>query len=370
MLSQNEQRVLDLLIEDPFLSQQAIAEQLDLNRSTVATIISSLTEKKKLLGKAYIVNQETDVICIGGINIDRKYVLTEDFLPKTSNPVMSSISVGGVARNIAENLGRMNINVSLLSVAGLDQDYEYIKQETETYVNMHHVTVFPNESTSAYSAVLDPFGDMQFALADMSLSAKMDHQWINDHRNVIIQAKLIVIDLNVSRDVVQEVIQIAQVNRIPLVIIPVSGPKMKNLPDNLEGVSWLIINQDESEAYHQYPVKKDEDIAILAKAWLDKGIDQVLITRGSKATYYAHRNGHQLEIQPPVSQDVVDVTGAGDSNAAGIIYGILKGYSPQGSIELGMTNAYYTVQSQDTVRHNLNEQDLLIENKDLHKKGN
>lgn len=369
LLNHNEERVLALIEENPFLTQQAIAEALEMNRSTVATVISSLTEKKQLLGRAYVLNQGMDIVCIGGMNIDRKYVLSETFMPKTSNPVTSSISVGGVGRNIAENLGRMNLKVTLLSVAGQDQDYEFIKQETETYVNLQHVTIIPDEPTSSYSAILDGQGDMQFALADMLISDRMDAAWLNQHRNLLLQAEMIVLDLNVTREVVEGVIQLAKTNQIPLIIIPVSGPKMNRLPKELDGVNWLIINQDESEAFHNHQVETEDDVEVLGQKWLDTGLEQVLITRGSQPTYYAHQDGRRLNIQPPRADHVVDVTGAGDSNASGIIYGIMKGLDPQDCIQLGMTNAYHTVQSQFTVRHELNETNLLKENKTLHEKG-
>lgn len=367
VLNRNEQKVFELLNENPYLSQQAIADRLDMNRSTVATIISSLTDKRKILGKAYILNHDSEVVCIGGINIDRKYTLEEAFVPKTSNPVISSISVGGVARNIAENLGRLNVNVSLLSVAGQDQDYDFIKQETETYVDLNQVTIYPNESTSSYSAILDNDGEMQFALADMSISDHMDYEWIQEHRQLLIQSKLIVLDLNVSKEVVQEVINIALKNNIELVIIPVSGPKMKRLPNDLEGVGWLIVNLDESETYHQISVESDKDVELLADKWLETGIEQVLITRGKKSSVYAHQDGTRYEVTPPLNEQVVDVTGAGDSNASGIIYGITKQFEAKESIQLGMTNAYHTVQSNHTVRHNLNEKQFLLENESLHK---
>lgn len=47
------------------------------------------------------------IICIGGANLDRKFYAKFDITSETSNPVKSSTSVGGVARNIAENLGRL-----------------------------------------------------------------------------------------------------------------------------------------------------------------------------------------------------------------------------------------------------------------------
>ena len=68
-------------------------------------IISGLIKKKYILGKAYIVNEEDSIICIGAANVDRKFYCDTDLQSMTSNPVKSTKSIGGVARNIAENLG-------------------------------------------------------------------------------------------------------------------------------------------------------------------------------------------------------------------------------------------------------------------------
>ena len=45
----------------------------------------------------------------------------------TSNPVKSTKSIGGVARNIAENLGRLGENVTFLTAAGNDSEWSLIK---------------------------------------------------------------------------------------------------------------------------------------------------------------------------------------------------------------------------------------------------
>ena len=128
MLNKNEKRVLEIIENDPFISQKAIGDKLGLTRSTVATIISSLTSKKYVIGRAYVVNESSGIYCIGAMNVDRKYNLLGHMVLGTSNPAISSVNVGGVARNIAENLGRIQLDVSLISLGGMDQDYQYIKR--------------------------------------------------------------------------------------------------------------------------------------------------------------------------------------------------------------------------------------------------
>lgn len=369
MLTQNEQRVLALIEKDPFLTQQEIASQLDLPRSTVATIVSSLTNKKQLLGRAYIVNHGAEIFCIGGMNIDRKYLLEAELMPKTSNPVTSSVSVGGVARNISENLGRLGLNVNLLSIGGRDQDFETLKQATEPFVNFQHVTQLGEYSTGSYVALLDDDGDMQLALADMSVADTMNREWISSYQNLLAQAKMIVLDLNVPLETTEYIIELARNKDIPLVIIPVSSPKMAHLPRQLEGVKWLIVNLDESETFFNKKVETAEDVEELVESWLALGVENVIITRGQSSTFYGNQTGERKQFLPPVSPHVEDVTGAGDSYASGLIYGQLQGYSPMESIQLAITNAYYTIQSPKTVRLDLTQDNLEKQTEELKERG-
>lgn len=368
MLNTNEQRVFDEIKQRPFMSQQELATQLGLTRSTIATIISSLVNKGYVLGRAYVINEVPSIYCIGAMNIDRKYVLQSTWMNGTSNPVTSSISVGGVARNIAENLGRLGHEVSLLSVAGEDHDYQWLKQQTAPHVNMQYVTQFSQYATSAYTAVLDSTGEMQVALADMAICEQMTPEWIARHYPLLLQSKWIVVDLNAPQETVQSVIQFANQANKPLMIVPVSAPKMKNLPQQLQGVTWLIVNQDETETY--FNVKLDEmPMESVLKLWLATGVENILVTQGSKACYYANQQGEYMRYSPPQVLQVVDVTGAGDSLVAGILHGLLQEHCAHDSILQGLCNAYYTVQSNNTVRHALNAQHFETEYQLLQSKG-
>lgn len=370
MINRNEQRVLDVIENDPFISQKDIAEELNLTRSTVATIISSLTHKKYLLGRAYVVNKSNNIYCIGAMNVDRKFNLSEKMVLQTSNPAVSSVSVGGVVRNIAENLGRLNYDVSLFSLGGLDEDFNIIKTATEPYVNMQHVSQIPGFATGMYNAILDADGEMQLAIADMEINEEMSRTWISQYESILIQAELIVLDLNLPRETVEYLIDLSRSHQVDLFIIPVSGPKMNRLPEDLTGVDWLIVNQDESESFFNMKVESEEDFQELVDRWLATGLENVVITRGIESSAYGNQKGERLNLQPPVVDRVVDVTGAGDGYSSGIIMGHLEGLSPKESIQLGMTNSYHIIQGETNVRHELSNERLLKEKIQLFEKEN
>lgn len=368
MLNKSEQKVLEIIEQNPFITQKEIAAELNMTRSTVATIISTLTQKKQLLGRAYVVNHSSSVYCIGAMNVDRKYHLLDEMVAQTSNPATSDVSVGGVVRNVAENLGRVQQDVSLISLGGYDQDFYFIKNETEAFVNMQHVTQKNGMATGAYNAILDLQGEMQFAVADMQIYDEMNVEWIASYQNILSKARLIIIDLNLPFETVDYLLTLARQYQVEIFIIPVSGPKMKHLPQDLQGVSWIIVNQDESEAFFDIEVNNNKDFEDLIDCWLEVGVQNVIVTRGNKGSIYGNQIGERHTFTPPQVEKVIDVTGAGDAYAAGVIYGHLNDYAPTESIHIGMANAFYTIQSPDTVQTNLTETKLIEQVNTLFKK--
>ena len=229
---------------------------------------------------------------------------------------------------------------------------------------MSQVTQIPEAATSTYSAILDESGDMQLALADMAIADQMDLDWISQFAPRLKLADYLILDLNLPLETVTYLIQLAKAESIPLAIIPVSGPKMSHLPEDLSGVRWLVVNEDESiSRFGNLPA---ED---LVKAWLATGVLQVVMTRGSRSSFYGHQDGSRQEVQPLLAQKVVDVTGAGDAFSAGLLYGQLTGHDAKTSIYYGMANSYHTVQVKQTVRLNLSASQLESDYQTLKERG-
>src|SRR5476649_2289696 len=104
-----------LIRANPFISQQDLAIELRLSRSAVAGHIAGLIRERRLLGRAYVLPDKRPVMCIGAANLDRKLRTLAPLQMGTSNPASAEEVHGGVARNIAENLARLNVPATLLT---------------------------------------------------------------------------------------------------------------------------------------------------------------------------------------------------------------------------------------------------------------
>ncbi|EUJ33664.1 hypothetical protein MFLO_00400 [Listeria floridensis FSL S10-1187] len=357
-MNEKEEIIFRSIQKNPYISQQELAEILNLSRPTVANLISGLIRKGQILGKAYILNEAKQIICIGGANVDRKFYLKEDVQLGTSNPVCSTQSAGGVARNVAENLGRLGKDAVLLTVSGLDADWDAIRQASGAYMNLDYVTAFSGVATGSYTAVLEPNGNLHVALADMEAYDHLTPAVIAKNDALLSNASAIVADLNCPKETLSYLANAAEINQAPLILVPVSSPKMQRLPGDLSQVTWLICNRDESETYLGMAIETEADWKQAVEKWLALGIQNVVVTNG-KLGAMAGNNAEGILHEPAIIVDEIrDVTGAGDAFCSAVIYAWLSGSPLRETIQAGSINAAKTLMSEYTVRQDLSASQL------------
>lgn len=357
-MNRKEKVIFDYIKNDPFISQQQLSEKVNLSRSAVANIISGLVRKGYVKGKAYIINEESPIICIGAANVDRKFYVSDRLIKGTSNPIHSSSSVGGVARNIAENLGRLNQNVSLITVGGMDNEWEKIKTSTSSFVNMDDVHRLPALSTGSYTALINHQGEMEYGFADMEIYDELMPEMLQQNIGLLSRAKCIIVDLNIPKESIEFIRAYALNHEIKLVIIPVSGPKMKHLPEKMHGVEWIVVNKDETETFFNINIADKTDMEKGSFMWNQYGVKHVIVTNGSESLVYTDGEiARHYDIER--SNHVIDVTGAGDAFASAVIYGALSNRHIDDIIKLGLINSRKTIETNYTVRLDLNEEQLL-----------
>lgn len=357
-INEKEQILLDLIRKNPYVSQQELAEILGLSRPSIANMISSLIKKGFILGRAYILSESQQVICIGGANIDRKFHIKEKTQLGTSNPAYVTQNTGGVARNIAENLGRLGLDISLISACGADKDWSFIEDSSSLYMNLDTVSQFAEKSTGSYTAVLDSNGELVIALADMEIYEAITPDLLLKHDVLLSHAKCIIADLNCPKETIQFLCRFAKSHDTPMILIPVSSPKMTRLPDDLTGVTWLITNRDESETFFHNEIKNNADWKKALENWLSLGISNVVITNGKEGSMIGNKEEGIFHVPSIETNNIVDVTGAGDAFSSAVIYSWLEGKTLTEIAKAGNINASKTLQSPYTVRQDLSAEQL------------
>lgn len=290
-----------------------------------------------------ILLDENYITCIGSANFDYTFRLESPLVMGTSNPVRSAISLGGVIRNVAENLARLEHKVSLMTVIGSDHAGLEILRRSRRMMAVFATDILKGYATGGYYAAIGIDGNMNVGFADMAINHNMNQDWINKHQPHLDQSSWLIADMNVTKDALEALIVYARKSNKKLAIIGVSGPKMKRMPDDLHGVEIVICNLDESQSYFHTDMT---DLKSIVELWVDRGVRQVIVTKGKDgAMYYDGQEiNHQKAYVVP-NEKVVDVTGAGDSFSAAVLHGLISGEPLKTSIKYGTISSSLTIQS-------------------------
>lgn len=290
------------------------------------------------------------------MSVDHKVQTSGALRRGTSNPVSSSASAGGVARNVAESLARLGCQVSLLSVTGDDAAGDRLREELDTLgVDLSHVVRSPHRPTASYTAVLESGGTLSLGLADMDVMAELDVDWAAQAASFLAEHDYWVIDANLLPATLERLL--ADENRTARVVAePVSIVKSERLRPVLSRLDVLFPDKGEAAALSGLPSRTIEDVPAAAARLRSMGPGAVIVSLGPGGVYVD--DGPRLEFVPALpSENVVDVTGAGDALVAGWLYGELEGVADP--VRYGLAAASLALESTRSVSASLNSETLV-----------
>lgn len=351
-LTEREEQILKLLVNEPMLSQDQLAERLDISRSAAAVHISNLIKKGYILGRGYVFNHDKKIVVVGGANYDLIGVTSRKIALKTSNPGKIMNTIGGVGRNIAENLAKLKVPTTLLSVVGKDGHGDSILKRTkEGGVDITQILRTDKYPSGTYVAILDENNDLGLAVADMDIIDLIDRGFIQERLYAIKNATMVVCDTNLPKETLDFLgDHCKEINAI-FVVEPVSVEKASKAKDILHLIDIFTPNKEEMESICGFSIENEMDYQKAGQFALQQGIKILLLKIGAKGLYI-HSEEFKGLLESKASK-IVDVTGAGDSLVGGFIASLYHGYSLEKACQYALAAAAYTLEFPDTVAYDL-----------------
>ena len=346
---------MELLRRDPLIGSEAIAQQLGTSRASVNVHLSNLGKKGIILGRGYIIGEQPGVVVIGGANVDIKARSTRRATPMTSNPGWASMTPGGVGRNVAENLARLGVRTFLVSAIGRDALGDSLLSQTLAagvrceYIHRSEL------ATGTYTAVLDSDGELIVAVADMAAVGALGPASVNQARDVITTAGLLVVDGNLAMSALTHASDLAGAAGVRTILEPVSVPKAALIASSITADRPLYAvtpNRDELAALTGLPTRTDRQLQKASDSLHARGVEHVWVRLGARGSLFSTASSGTAWLQGGPAA-VEDVTGAGDAMLAGFCYAVLAGRDPVESARYGQAAAVLTLASPHTVRPDL-----------------
>lgn len=273
------------------------------------------------------------IVVIGGTNIDLLAHTFDQVVLEDSNPGYINKSFGGVARNIAENLARLGMDVTLLTALGKDAS-NFVTLAKRIKLNLYYQQV---SQTPTYIAVHNKNGEMVVAVSAMDEFEKLGANFLINHSNLIESADIVVLDANLSENALAYLFN--NYKKTFYVDLISSAKAYKFLP-YISRIHTLKINEIEGKK-----ISNRDNPYDIGQELLNQGLKSVYLTMGRNGAYNftsMQTDFYQKSFDTKMHND----TGAGDAFFAGIIFAEQKGINP---LKTGTILAHMTLQTKDTV---------------------
>lgn len=273
----------------------------------------------------------------GGANIDIQAVSRARFRAADSNPSRSSITLGGVGRNIAENCARLGLSVQLVTVIGDDAlSPILVDASAKLGIEIAHSLFVTHKATPRYICLLDSDGTLVGAASDMDALDNFTVAEFMKRTAPGDNADMIVLDANLPEPVIAAAAE--RWKEKPLFFEPVSVAKAGRAAGSLGRFSVIKPNVREAVLLAGAPLspassagedappageKPEISLAVrCAEVLRTRGVKEVFVSLGAKGLLYC--SGEGRGIVKPLAMPVVNVSGAGDAACAGIIWACLS----------------------------------------------
>ena len=293
------------------------------------------------------------VSVIGGLNIDLQGSSINPLVFNDSNPGEIVMSAGGVGRNIAENISKLNIRSKILSYVGNDALGDFVVNKSSlSGVDTSFIKKHSHLPTSQYLSVLDDNNDMLVSISDMRIIEEMTIQDIDKWNLTIEQSSAIVVDTNIPIPVIEYLTN--KYSNIPLFLDPVSFAKTSKILKLIGRFHTVKPNRLETELISGVKITDNDSMLKAAKIIFDMGCKQIFITLGEDGVFYYDGENFGQYLHKGVN--MISANGAGDAFTAGVVYGFLKLNGIKETAEFASAAAVIALRSANTISDDLSEE--------------
>ena len=297
-----------------------------------------------------------DAAVVGAANMDICGAPAGPLRAQDSCPGRVRMTSGGVGRNIAHDLCLLGVSTRFIAAMGEDAFRDVLLDELHAVgTDTTLCRSFAGEQTGCYLFITDRNGEMQLAINAMDVSRLVTPQFLEERMAEINRCRLCFADANLSVEALEYLLEACTV---PLFCDPISVAKAQRLSGRLDRLHTVKPNRAEAEALSGVTIRSETDLMRAADILLEKGVHSVFISLGADGAYAADRTGTRLRL-PCFPAAVRSTTGAGDSFAAAIAYGHLRGFSLREQLLAGLAAGAVTTESETAVNPLLSEAELL-----------
>ncbi|KAK4340319.1 hypothetical protein RND71_041781 [Anisodus tanguticus] len=352
-------------------------------------------------------------VVIGGMVLDVNATSSMHANPRTTTPGKVIFSLGGVARNVADCISKLEARPFMISAIGFDMAGNMLLEHWESAgLSIEGIQRHQNIETAVVCHIFDEKGEVAAGVAHIeSIEKFLTPRWIEKFKCKISSTPILMVDANLNSSSLEASCQLAAQFNTPVWFEPVSVAKSRRVASIVQYITFASPNEDELVAmanaisgrdifqpirHSSTKLSKESFFQMLKPAmWvlLDKGVGIVVVTLGSEGVLLcskAKSNLQKLAFKgnqrpyfnkqlyeavnavcprdqlygasnfgrisnpfavhfPALPASVVRLTGAGDCLVGGMIASLCAGLDVMQSVAVGIAAAKVVVEVESNV---------------------
>lgn len=278
------------------------------------------------------------ILVIGSANVDLIGVGNQKLIPHDSNIGRIDLMVGGVGKNIAENLKLLQSDVGFLTFLGNDAFAKIVTDHLDRLGLDYGRSLWLDRPSGKYLAIHEPNGSLDSAVNDTALMDEIPLSEMEQRADYIAEFDTLVLDTNLPVSLLDWLFY--RFSDKQIVVDGVCRAKVLRILPHLGNISLLKVNRQELEALLGKPV---DDIILSVRDLVAKGMKQIIVTNGTEPiTYNIDRRIYQTAIFE--AKIVRSSVGCGDAFLAATVYGLSRGFNMHEAVNLGKKAAALTME--------------------------
>ncbi|MBL8155961.1 MAG: ribokinase, partial [Anaerolineae bacterium] len=265
------------------------------------------------------------VVVVGSAGIDIKGRPFGELHWESSNIGVVRNSVGGVARNIAENLACLEVPTVLLTALGRDVEGERVFAHCLDHdIDCKHLLMINGARTGTYLSMLKPNGELLTAIGDFDIMHQVNSAYLLENEEVLAESDMVVIDATLDEAALHTLFEIAERHWLRVCADPTTPILAAKIRPYLNQLHLVVPNAIETAVLCDLPgpVRDREAGIAAARQLVNLGAQIAVVTMGEQGLAYADGSGGG--VIRSVTTQVVDSTGAGDALTGAVIFGLLN----------------------------------------------
>lgn len=277
---------------------------------------------------------------MGSCNTDM--VINMERLPLPGETLLGGkffMNPGGKGANQAVAAARLGGKVLFIAKVGNDPfGVRAVDQYKAEGINTKHVVVDKEHPSGVALILVDAHGENSIAVAS-GANAHLMPQDIDNARGAIEDGDILLMQLETPLETVEHAALLAKQLGKKVILNPAPAHP---LPESLlRNLYMLIANETEAEFISGTKISDMDSVARAADIICGKGVENVVITLGSKGAFVKERGAyHQVQ---GLKVKAVDATAAGDTFCGALCVALAEGRSITEAVEFANRAAAITV---------------------------